>query len=74
MKDQASDRAHRIGQDRPVTVVRLVMAGTIEERIVRLHERKRALAEDILAGAEAAARLSPEALLELIRESGSVEG
>ena len=39
-EDQASDRAHRIGQTRPVTIYRLVTKGTIEEQIVRLHRRK----------------------------------
>ena len=50
--DQASDRAHRIGQARPVTVFRLVMKDSIEEKIVDLHARKRDLAEDLLAGTE----------------------
>ena len=36
----ASDRAHRIGQQRPVTVYRLVTKGTIEEKIVELHHEK----------------------------------
>lgn len=40
---QAVDRAHRIGQNRPVSVYRLVSQGTIEERVVHLQERKRAL-------------------------------
>ena len=37
VEDQASDRAHRIGQERPVTIYRLIMQDSIEERIVRLH-------------------------------------
>jgi SNF2 family DNA or RNA helicase len=41
-------RAHRIGQQRPVTVYRLIAAGTIEERIVDLHQGKRALADGVL--------------------------
>jgi SNF2 family DNA or RNA helicase len=40
---QAVDRAHRIGQTRPVTVYRLVSQGTIEARVVALQERKREL-------------------------------
>jgi len=47
-EDQAMGRAHRIGQQRPVTVYRLITAGTIEERIVDLHLGKRALAEGVL--------------------------
>ena len=45
VEDQAADRAHRIGQDRPVMVHRLVAEDTVEERILALQERKRALAE-----------------------------
>ncbi|EUA42307.1 helicase conserved C-terminal domain protein [Mycobacterium xenopi 4042] len=40
---QAVDRAHRIGQTRPVTVYRLVSSGTIEEKVVGLQQRKREL-------------------------------
>ena len=46
--DQATDRAYRIGQDRSVQVIRLVSRGTIEEKILRLQERKRQLADDII--------------------------
>jgi SNF2 family DNA or RNA helicase len=44
VEDQAVDRAHRIGQDKPVFSVRLVAAGTVEERIVALQHAKRELA------------------------------
>ncbi|MBI5512810.1 MAG: DEAD/DEAH box helicase [Deltaproteobacteria bacterium] len=44
VEDQAADRAHRIGQERPVTIYRLVAADTVEERIIALQARKRALA------------------------------
>jgi SNF2 family DNA or RNA helicase len=50
VEDQASDRAHRIGQTRPVTVYRLVMQGSIEEKILALHGQKRELADSVLAG------------------------
>ncbi|WP_052877889.1 DEAD/DEAH box helicase [Chromobacterium subtsugae] len=67
VEDQASDRAYRMGQQRPVTVYRLVAAGTIEEKIVELHRDKRALADSLLAGADISARLDGEALLALLR-------
>ena len=67
VEDQASDRAHRIGQERPVTIYRLIMQDSIEERIVSLHRDKRDLASELLDGSEVAGRLSEEALLELIR-------
>ncbi|MHB2016323.1 MAG: DEAD/DEAH box helicase, partial [Candidatus Xenobia bacterium] len=57
VEDQASDRAHRIGQTRPVTIYRLVARGTIEEQIVALHTEKRELADSILEGTELSARL-----------------
>jgi len=66
VEDQASDRAHRIGQHRPVTIYRLIMAGTIEERITALHRDKRDLASDLLAGAEVAGRLDETDLLRLM--------
>ena len=66
-EDQASDRAHRIGQTRPVTIYRLVAKGTIEEQIVSLHHHKRDLAERLLEGADAPARLDAAELLELLR-------
>lgn len=48
VEDQASDRAHRLGRTRPVTIHRLVAAGTIEERVLDLHAAKRALVADLL--------------------------
>ena len=67
VEDQASDRAHRIGQQRPVTVYRLIVRDSIEEQIVRLHRTKRDLAADLLEGTELSGRLSAEDLLDLIR-------
>jgi len=54
VEDQATDRAHRIGQTRPVQVHRLVTQGTIEERVGALLARKRLLAEAVLGRGEAA--------------------
>jgi superfamily II DNA or RNA helicase len=67
-EQQASDRAHRIGQERPVTVYRLVTAGTIEERIIELHHRKRELANSLLEGTEGAAKISEEELIGLLTQ------
>ena len=68
VEDQASDRAHRIGQTRPVTIYRLVTEGTIEEQIVDLHHRKRDLADQLLDGADAAGRWNADELLQLLRQ------
>src|SRR5205823_1702528 len=68
-EDQAMGRAHRIGQTRPVTVYRLVTKGTVEERIIELHQDKRALAESILAEGDAAVLPSADDLIALIRGS-----
>ena len=66
VETQASDRAHRIGQQRPVTIYRLIVKDSIEERIVALHRQKRDLADALLEGADASARLSEEDLIGLI--------
>ncbi|WP_309624818.1 DEAD/DEAH box helicase, partial [Methylibium sp.] len=67
-EEQASARAHRIGQQRPVTVYRLVTQGSIEEKIVRLHRSKRDLAEGILSGQDgAAAPIDAGQLMELLK-------
>ncbi len=66
-EDQALGRAHRIGQLRPVTVYRLVTAGSVEERIIELHRDKRALADGILEGQDSAAPLGADALKDLLR-------
>jgi superfamily II DNA or RNA helicase/tetratricopeptide (TPR) repeat protein len=71
VEEQASDRAHRIGQDRPVTVYRIVTKDTIEEKIVDLHAWKRDLAESLLDESDAPMRLSAEEMLELIRDQGA---
>lgn len=49
VEDQAADRAHRIGQSRPVTVYRLVIKDTVEEKVIELHQKKRKLGEEILS-------------------------
>jgi superfamily II DNA or RNA helicase len=52
-EDQATDRAHRIGQDKPVFVYKLVAAGSIEDKILALQERKAGIARGVLGEAEA---------------------
>jgi SNF2 family DNA or RNA helicase len=68
VEDQAADRAHRIGQKRPVTVYRLIVQDSIEEKILALHQHKRDLAADLLEGSEMSGRLSDDELLGLIRD------
>jgi len=67
VEDQASDRAHRIGQTRAVTIIRLVARGTIEEQILELHADKRNLVAGILEGTDRAGKLSTTELVDLIR-------
>jgi superfamily II DNA or RNA helicase len=66
VEDQASDRAHRIGQMKPVTVYRIVAEHTIEEKILQLHAEKRDLADSLLEGTNVSSRLTAEDLLRLM--------
>ncbi len=70
VEDQATDRAHRIGQSRPVTVYRLVTKGTIEEAILKLHADKRELVAGLLEGTGSAAKLGTDELAALL-EAGA---
>ena len=74
-EDQASGRAHRIGQLRPVTVYRLVNTGTLEERILTLHQTKRELADSVLESDGETIAAVPQAreLLQLMRGDESPE-
>jgi hypothetical protein len=67
VEDQASDRAHRIGQTRSVQIHRLICEGTLEERIAAMLDRKRDLADAVIGSGEAAlTELTDEQLLDLI--------
>ena len=67
VEEQATDRAYRIGQTRPVQVHRLITQGTIEERVAELLVRKRALADAVLGSGEAAlTELNDDELLDLV--------
>ena len=68
VEDQASDRAHRIGQQRPVTVYRFVSQHTIEEKIIALHEEKRDLADQILSGTNQSGKLGVDEVLAMLKE------
>jgi SNF2 family DNA or RNA helicase len=60
-QDQATDRAYRIGQKKPVFVYNLVAAGSVEERMLGLQQKKRQLAESVLgAPAQTSAGLAPD--------------
>jgi SNF2 family DNA or RNA helicase len=69
VEEQASDRAHRIGQTRPVTIYRLIAKNTIEEKIVALHKHKRDLADKLLSGNEAVSKLSVDDMLTLLKQT-----
>lgn len=70
-EDQASDRAHRIGQEQAVTVYRLIAKDTIEEKILNLHKEKREMVDSLLEGTDQAVKLSAEELLDLLREGAA---
>jgi SNF2 family DNA or RNA helicase len=59
---QAADRVHRIGQKEAVTVYRMIVSDTVEEKIVALHESKRSMSEDILENAQSTALSTGELL------------
>ncbi len=70
VEDQATDRAHRIGQTRTVEVHKLVTAGTLEERIAEMLDRKRALADAVVGAGETwITELDDESLADLVRLS-----
>ena len=66
IENQAMDRAHRIGQQRMVTVIRLIARHTIEEKILRLHETKQALADEMLDGTAYSGKLTMDDVLDMV--------
>ena len=71
VEDQATDRAHRLGQAQPVTVMRFVTRDTIEADMLDLNQDKRALVTALLEGTEATGKLSAAELIALIRGEGA---
>lgn len=67
VQNQATDRAHRIGQKKKVTVHKMIAKGTIEEKIVKLQESKKDLADNIINGENVGiGGLSREELMDLL--------
>ena len=64
-ESQAISRAHRIGQDKNVFVYRFISSGTVEEKIIRLQDKKRKLTDSVIQSEEFLANLSTEEISEL---------
>ena len=67
VENQASDRAHRFGQTQKVTIYRLIMKDTIEEKIVAFHEEKKMLSEELLSDSKMISSFSEDQLVKLIK-------
>ena len=63
---QATDRAYRIGQERVVTSYKLIARGTVEEKILTLQEKKRALIESLVEGDAGSAGMSESEVMEIL--------
>lgn len=75
VEDQASDRAHRIGQDQPVTIYTLRSAGTVEDHIAATQTRKRGIADAALVGSDAdLLHLTDDELRTVVQLSGEAAG
>jgi SNF2 family DNA or RNA helicase len=65
VENQATDRAHRIGQDKPVFVYKMITSGSVEEKIVAMQQRKQELADALFSGEGDSSRLSEKDLQSL---------
>jgi len=68
VENQASDRAHRFGQTKKVTIYRLIMKDTIEEKIVKFHEEKNLLSQELLSDSKMISSFNEEQLIKLIKQ------
>ncbi len=66
IENQATDRAHRIGQKRCVSVIRFISQHTIEEKIIRLHEKKQSISNEVLDGTENSGKLTYDDILDMV--------